>query len=86
MFRLTLFYVVLLGLALVPLHPKSASVTIGSKLFTESVILGECVRLLCDDAGIDTTHYRELGGTRILFDALVSGDISVYPEYSGTIR
>ncbi|MCH9058487.1 MAG: amino acid ABC transporter permease, partial [Planctomycetes bacterium] len=60
-------------------------VRVASKNFTESVILGEMITLLIRDAGIDATHRRDLGGTRILFGALEFGDIDVYPEYTGTI-
>ncbi|MBK1644776.1 amino acid ABC transporter permease [Thiocapsa imhoffii] len=60
-------------------------ITIGSKKFTESVILGETLRLLALDAGHPARHRAELGGTRILWGALLSGEIDVYPEYSGTL-
>ncbi|MCG6895840.1 MAG: ABC transporter permease subunit [Thiocapsa sp.] len=60
-------------------------VTIGSKKFTESVILGETLRLLALDAGQPARHRAELGGTRILWGALLSGEIDIYPEYSGTL-
>lgn len=60
--------------------------TVGSKKFTESVILGEMARIALEDAGIDATHRRELGGSRILFDATRAGEIDVYPEYTGTLR
>uniref|UniRef100_UPI0025E6E73F glycine betaine ABC transporter substrate-binding protein n=1 Tax=Thiocapsa sp. TaxID=2024551 RepID=UPI0025E6E73F len=60
-------------------------VVIGSKKFTESVILGETLRLLALDAGHPARHRAELGGTRILWGALLSGEIDVYPEYSGTL-
>jgi osmoprotectant transport system permease protein len=43
------------------------------------------LRLLVEDAGLEAAHYREFGGTRIVFDALVAGEIDVYPEYTGTI-
>jgi len=36
--------------------------------------------------GIPARLQRELGGTRVLFNALQRGDIDVYPEYTGTIR
>lgn len=58
---------------------------IGSKQFTESVILGEVARLSARDAGVDAVHRRELGGTSILWKALQQGDIDVYPEYTGTL-
>jgi osmoprotectant transport system permease protein len=60
-------------------------VTVGSKKFTESVILGETLRLLALDAGHPARHRAELGGTRILWGALLSGEIDIYPEYSGTL-
>jgi len=62
------------------------TVTIGSKKFTESVILGEMVSLLAEHAGGSVTHRRELGGTRVLWNALVDGSIDMYPEYTGTLR
>jgi osmoprotectant transport system permease protein len=62
-------------------HP----VRVGSKKFTESVILGEVTRLLAQSAGYPTEHRRELGGTRVLWGALNAGEIDVYPEYTGTL-
>jgi osmoprotectant transport system permease protein len=61
-------------------------VTIGSKKFTESVVLGEALTLLARDTGAEAVHRRELGGTRILWSALLGGEIDAYPEYTGTIR
>lgn len=60
--------------------------TVGSKKFTESVILGEMAAMLARDAGAKVSHRRELGGTRVLWSALLRGDIDVYPEYTGTLR
>lgn len=60
-------------------------VSVGSKKFTESVLLGEIARLTLQHAGISATHRAELGGTRILWNALRSGDIDVYAEYTGTL-
>ena len=61
-------------------------VLVGSKKFTESVVLGDLAEHLLAGAGLDVGHRRELGGTRILWDALLAGEIDVYPEYTGTIR
>lgn len=61
------------------------SISVGSKKFTENVILGEITSLLARSHGIPTEHRRELGGTRVLWNALLRGDIDVYPEYTGTI-
>ena len=59
---------------------------VGSKKFTENVILGEMARLTLDQQGFDVRHQRELGGSRILFNALRAGEIHVYPEYTGTLK
>jgi osmoprotectant transport system permease protein len=60
-------------------------VAIGSKKFTESVILGDIVAAVARDAGATPTHRRELGGTRVLWSALLAGDIDAYVEYTGTL-
>ncbi len=60
-------------------------VRVGSKAFTESVILGELATQLGNNAGIPTIHRSQLGGTRVLWDALLAGQIDIYPEYTGTI-
>ena len=63
----------------------SVKVTIGSKAFTESVILGEMLGLLAREAGAAAEHRRQLGGTRVLWNALLGGEIDAYPEYTGTL-
>jgi osmoprotectant transport system permease protein len=63
----------------------AAPVRVGSKVFTESVVLGEVATQALTAAGIPAVHRRELGGTRILWDALQRGDLDVYPEYTGTL-
>lgn len=62
-----------------------AMLKIGSKKFTESVILGEILSQIAMSRGAETKHLKELGGTRVLWNALKNGDIDVYPEYTGTI-
>src|SRR5262249_49884881 len=52
---------------------------------TESVILGELATTLLRDAGFDAGHRAQLGGTRLVWRALVDGRIDVYPEYTGTL-
>jgi osmoprotectant transport system permease protein len=58
---------------------------VGSKRFTESYVLGEIVRLTLVDAGVPATHKQGLGNTGILEQALASGSVDLYPEYTGTI-
>lgn len=64
---------------------QMTEVKVGSKKFTESVILGELFALLTQSAGAKAVHEKELGGTQVLWKALLRGDIDVYPEYTGTI-
>lgn len=64
---------------------RDPEVVIGSKTFTESVILGETMRLLVQDAGLPASHRRGLGGTRLVYNALVKGDLDAYVEYTGTL-
>jgi len=58
---------------------------IGSKRFTESYILGEILAQSARAAGVPVEYRPGMGGTAILFEALKSGAIDVYPEYTGTI-
>ncbi len=58
---------------------------VGSKRFTESYILGEIVTQTARTAGADVAHRQGMGGTAILFEAIKTGSIDVYPDYTGTI-
>jgi glycine betaine/choline ABC-type transport system substrate-binding protein len=59
-------------------------VVIGSKRFTESVILAEIVAQDLEAHGTPVRREFFLGGTHICFEALRSGAIDLYPEYTGT--
>jgi len=64
----------------------AASLNVGSKRFTESYILGEILKQKAEAAGETTVaHQQGLGNTAIVLNALTSGSIDVYPEYTGTI-
>jgi osmoprotectant transport system permease protein len=65
--------------------PETARVTLGSKAFAESWILGEALARLAADSGVSVEHRRNLGGTEIVFGGLQRGSIDLYPEYTGTI-
>lgn len=62
---------------------QGGRVRVGSKDFTESVILGEIVAQLLEARGVEVERRFELGGN-LAHDALVSGQIDLYPEYTGT--
>ena len=58
---------------------------VGSKKFTESIILGEIITQLVQTKGLLASHKKQLGGTRILWNALLAGEIDMYPDYTGTV-
>ena len=58
---------------------------VGSKRFTESYILGEIVTQTAREAGAAASHRQGMGGTAILFEAIKTGSIDIYPDYTGTI-
>jgi len=69
-----------LVLALACAAAQAQSLTVGSKRFTESYVLGEIVSQTANG-----THKPGLGNTAILLEALKTGAVDVYPEYTGTI-
>ena len=61
------------------------SITVGSKNFTEQIVLGEIVAQQIERRlGIQVDRKLDLGGTLLAQQALSSGQIDVYPEYTGT--
>ncbi|MBA3768356.1 MAG: ABC transporter permease subunit [Acidobacteria bacterium] len=58
-------------------------VTVGSKDFTESVLLGEILAQLLEARGVEVERGFELGGN-LAHQALTTGQIDCYPEYTGT--
>jgi osmoprotectant transport system permease protein len=63
----------------------SSPIIIGSKKFTESIILGEVLSIILEKKyNKQVIRKFGLGGTKIAFDALVNNDIHTYPEYTGT--
>ena len=64
---------------------KEHPITVGSKNFTEQVILGEIVAQHLEfRLGLRVKRQLNLGGTLLAHQALLRGDIDVYPEYTGT--
>ncbi|MGE0763006.1 MAG: glycine betaine ABC transporter substrate-binding protein [Bdellovibrionales bacterium] len=75
----------ILALCLSASYAESKPVVVGSKKFTESVLLAEIARLSLLHEGLAALHNKELGGTRILWNALLNGDVDAYVEYTGTL-
>ena len=60
------------------------TISVGSKNFTEQIILGEMVSLMLEDAGYEVERNLNLGGLAVVHESLVNGEIDVYVEYTGT--
>jgi osmoprotectant transport system permease protein len=89
------FVALLLALSFVPNFKSESSnrvsdseianqkIRVGSKDFTESVILAEILAQTLEKKGINVERQFELGGN-LAHDALLANQIDVYPEYTGT--
>lgn len=75
---------VLVALAFSARTGAEPAIRVGSKNFTEQVILGELLGLALEAEGIPVTRKLNLGGTFICDRALRAGDIDLYVEYTGT--
>jgi osmoprotectant transport system permease protein len=63
---------------------RSNTIVVGSKNFTEQVVLGELLAQTLERRGINVTRRLNLGGSFICDRAIRSGDIDAYVEYTGT--
>ncbi|MEE3126282.1 MAG: glycine betaine ABC transporter substrate-binding protein [Actinomycetota bacterium] len=63
---------------------EGVSLTVGSKDFTENILLGEILAQALANEGADVTNQTNLGGTSVAREALLAGELNVYPEYNGT--
>ncbi|WP_053057663.1 ABC transporter substrate-binding protein [Rubrobacter aplysinae] len=82
----------LLALTVVPLAAACGgsgssggpSITVGSKNFTEQVVLGELYAQVLEEEDFDVNRKLDLGNVTTLDQALQSGNLTMYPEYTGT--
>ena len=64
---------------------EQSRITIGSKFFTEQVVLAELLAQHIEaKTGIPVIRKTNLGGTLLVHKALLSGDLDLYVEYTGT--
>lgn len=61
----------------------SAQVVVSSKIDTEGGVLGNIILEVLDANGIETENRLQLGGTPIVREAILAGEIDIYPEYTG---
>jgi len=72
------------GLTLPACSTHRDAVAVGSKNFTEALLLGELYAQLIEGNGHPVRRRLDLGGTDIAMAALRRGEIDLYPEYTGT--
>jgi osmoprotectant transport system permease protein len=63
---------------------RTRPVVVGSKNFTEQVVLGELIAAHLERRGFAVERRLNLGGALLCHGALLSGEIDLYPEYTGT--
>jgi osmoprotectant transport system substrate-binding protein len=63
---------------------SGVEITVGSKDFTEQLVLGELLVQAFEAAGASVTNQVDLGGTVVNREALLAGEINTYAEYNGT--
>jgi len=77
--------VAVLGLALAVARPaRERAVVVGSKNFTEQVVLGEMVAQVLEARGFAVERKLNLGGTNLCHQGVRAGQLDVYVEYTGT--
>ena len=59
------------------------AVRVGSKIDTEGSLLGNIIIQVLEANGIHTTNKLQLGTTKVVRGAITSGEIDIYPEYTG---
>ena len=79
-------YVLVLGCLGCGAPAGADAIVVGGKIFTESYVLGEIAAQTMESAAhAKVTRRLGMGSTGILFEALKSGAIDVYPDYTGTL-
>ena len=80
------FYTLTVLLSIYTPPAAAQEISVGSKRFTESYVLGEIAKKLLEDAGYRVELKQGMGGTIIVWEALQNGEIAMYPDYTGTIQ
>ncbi|WP_409515560.1 glycine betaine ABC transporter substrate-binding protein [Agrobacterium sp.] len=66
-----------------PVAPAFSQVVVSSKIDTEGGVLGNIILSVLSHNGIEVTDKLQLGATPVVREALVTGAIDIYPEYTG---
>lgn len=60
-----------------------ADIVVSSKIDTEGGLLGNVIALALENAGLPVERRLQLGGTQVVREAILAGQIDLYPEYTG---
>ncbi len=80
---ITLAAIMALGLALSGCSSSKGTIVVGSKIDTEGSLLGQMMILMLQNNGFNAVDKTQTGATNIVKAALESGEIDMYPEYTG---
>ncbi len=84
MFVLLISALILSACSPSPSADSAGTVVVGSKDFTEQFIVAEMYAQLLENEGFTVERKLNLGGTPIAHEAMMNGDIDLYPEYTST--
>ena len=79
-----LLLALLIALTVLSCSGTGGAIKVASKDFTEEFILGEMYALVLENSGLKVERKLDLGGTPVAQAGLQSGQIDLYPEYTGT--
>lgn len=68
---------------IIPGCTDQEEITVGSKIDTEGSLLAQMIILMLRDNGFEVTDESQFGPTAVVKEALESGEIDIYPEYTG---
>jgi osmoprotectant transport system substrate-binding protein len=72
------------SLCALPACGVRGAIAVGSKNFTESIVIAEIYAQALERAGLRVVRRLDLGSTQIAMAAMARGEIDLYPEYTGT--
>lgn len=88
--RKLLMAIMMVLIALLPLlasgageQTRTVPIVVGSKIDTEGALLGNMILLALEEGGLPVTDKTQTGATPIVRSAIISGEIDIYPEYTG---
>lgn len=79
---MTRYLIPLLGL-FISISAQAETIIVSSKIDTEGSLLGNLIYQRLENAGLEVENRVQLGGTPIVRKAITSGEIDIYPEYTG---